>query len=228
MGTFYNPKIVTNGLVLLLDAANSKSYSGSGTTWTDLSGNGNNGTNANMTFETSNGGIFDFATNSVSTIPNSASLNSPVTELTIEALVNFDSNSADFIFEKGNVNSQYSLFSHGSDIVFRTFHDGDGNYDSLIQTKANANITNGVYHHIVGSYNGSTKKIYVDGIERHTKNKTGNLVTTSNGAAVGRFGGSSSGYFFDGKIAFVRVYSIGLTQDQVKQNFEAIRGRFGL
>ena len=227
MGLHHSPNIITNGLLLLLDAANSKSYPGSGTTWTDLSGNGNNGTNANMTFESLNGGIFNFATNSVSTIANSTSLN-PTSQLTIEALVKFNGNSQDFIFEKGNVNTQYSLFSHGTDIVFRTYHNGDGNYDSLIQTKAIANITNGVYHHIVGSYNGSTKKIYVDGIERHTKNKTGNLVTTSNGAAVGRFGGTSSGYFFDGKIARVSVYSIGLTQDQVRQNFEAIKGRYGL
>ena len=44
MATRYSPAIVTSGLVLCLDAANRKSYPGSGTTWTDLSGNGNNGT----------------------------------------------------------------------------------------------------------------------------------------------------------------------------------------
>lgn len=227
MGLHHSPNIITNGLVLLLDAANSKSYPGSGTTWTDLSGNGNNGTNTNMTFESLNGGIFNFATNSVSTIANSTSLN-PTSQLTIEALVKFNGNSQDFIFEKGNVNSQYSLFSHSSDIVFRTYHDGDGTYNSLALTKANANITNGVYHHIVGSYNGSTKIIYVDGNSMGSSSKSGNLVTTTPGAAVGRFGGTSSGYFFDGKIARVSVYSIGLTQDQVRQNFEAIKGRYGL
>ena len=47
MGTFYNPKIITDGLLLCLDAANTKSYSGSGTTWTDLSGRNNNGTIVN-------------------------------------------------------------------------------------------------------------------------------------------------------------------------------------
>jgi hypothetical protein len=40
MGIAYNPRTITDGLVLCLDAANSKSYPGSGTTWTDLSGNG--------------------------------------------------------------------------------------------------------------------------------------------------------------------------------------------
>jgi hypothetical protein len=44
MGISYNPRTITDGLVLCLDAANPKSYPGSGTTWTDLSGNGNNGT----------------------------------------------------------------------------------------------------------------------------------------------------------------------------------------
>jgi hypothetical protein len=47
MAYFHSPTIVTNGLVLCLDSANTESYPGSGTTWTDLSGNGNNGTLVN-------------------------------------------------------------------------------------------------------------------------------------------------------------------------------------
>ena len=47
MGIAYNPRIVTDGLALALDAINTKSYPGSGTTWTDLSGLGNNGTLTN-------------------------------------------------------------------------------------------------------------------------------------------------------------------------------------
>ena len=227
MGLFHSPKIVTDGLVLALDAANPKSYPGSGTTWNDLSGKGNHGTNANMTFETDKGGVFDFNnSNSQSSIANSDSLN-PVSQLTLEAVVNFDGNSTDFIFEKGNVNSQYSIFSHGTDLVFRTVHDGDGSYDSLYAVKTQG-ITNGQYHHVLGSYNGSTKKTYIDGREVATKNKTGNLVTTTPGAAVGDFGGASTGYPFGGKIALVRVYNIGLTASQVKQNFESLKGRFGL
>ena len=66
------PKIVTDGLVLCLDAAIGKSYPGSGTSWTDLSGNGNNGTLQNTpTFNSANGGslIFD-AANDVVSLPN--------------------------------------------------------------------------------------------------------------------------------------------------------------
>jgi len=59
MGIAYNSSIVTSGLVLALDAANTKSYPGSGTTWTDLSGNGNNGTLQNSpTYDTNNLGSF--------------------------------------------------------------------------------------------------------------------------------------------------------------------------
>jgi len=59
---YYGPKIVTSGLVLCLDAANKRSYPGTGTTWTDLSGNSNNGTLINgPTFNAGNQGgiVFD-------------------------------------------------------------------------------------------------------------------------------------------------------------------------
>ena len=60
MATKYSPKIITNGLVLSLDAANNKSYPRSGTTWSDLSGNNNTGTLTNgPTFSDSNGGVID-------------------------------------------------------------------------------------------------------------------------------------------------------------------------
>jgi hypothetical protein len=67
----YSPKIVTDGLVLCLDAANNRSYPGSGTAWTDLSRGGNNGALTNgPTFNSANGGsiVFD-GTNDYVEIP---------------------------------------------------------------------------------------------------------------------------------------------------------------
>jgi hypothetical protein len=61
MSCFAGPSAVTSGLVLELDAANTKSYTGSGTTWTDLSGNGNNGVLTNgPTYSSLNGGYIVF------------------------------------------------------------------------------------------------------------------------------------------------------------------------
>jgi hypothetical protein len=228
MANLYGPRIVTDGLVLYLDAANNKSYPGSGTTWYDLSGNGNNGTNSNMTYVNDVQGAFSFNnSSSVSTIPNSSSLNL-TTGLTIEAWVNFDGNDTDFIFEKGNVNTQYSLFSSSADIIFRTYHVGDGNYHNVSVGVTTAGVSAGNWCHLVGSWNGAQKKIFVNGALKVTTSKANNLVTTTAGAAVGRFGGTSTGYYFGGDIAKVAIYSIGLNDSQVLNNYNALKGRFGL
>jgi hypothetical protein len=228
MGIAYNTSIVRNGLALYIDAANVKSYPGTGTTWSDLSGNGNNGTINGATYDSSNNGRFLFDnTNDVVTIPNSASLN-PTTGLTIASWVIFDADSQDFIFEKGNVNTQFSLFSHSTDIVFRTFHSGDTSYHTQGLSKSSVGVINGQWHNIVGSWNGTTKTIYVDGVLRNSVSKSGSLVTTTPGASVGRFGGTTAGYWFGGSISSVSVYNKGLSESEIQQNFEALRGRYGI
>ena len=58
MALRHSPKIVTDGLVLALDAANTRSYPGSGSTWFDLSGNNHNATLNSVTHSTVNGGVF--------------------------------------------------------------------------------------------------------------------------------------------------------------------------
>jgi hypothetical protein len=200
-----------------------------GTVWTDLSGNGNVGTLVNgVGYNSSNGGSLSFdGINDVVTIPNSASLN-PTTGLTIASWVIFDANSQDFIFEKGNVNTQFSLFSHSTDIVFRTLHSEDALYHTQNPSKLSVGVINGQWHNIVGSWNGTTKTIYVDGVLRNSVSKSGNLVTTTPGASVGRFGGTSNGYWFGGSISSVSVYNKGLTAAEIQQNFEAMRGRYGI
>ena len=227
MATSYSPKIITDGLVLCLDAGDRKSYSGSGSTWTDRSGNGNHGTLQNGTgFSSNNGGYLTFDnSNDRVEISNSDSLN-PTDELTIEAWVNFDANSPDFIFEKGAVNTQWSLFSHGADIMFRTFHEPDSGYTSTSVTKSNY-ITNGQWHHIVGSWDGANKRIYIDSYLTRTAAKSGSLKTSTATAAVGSFGTSAS-YPFGGKIAKVNIYNKGLTASEVLRNYNATKGRFGL
>jgi len=161
------------------------------------------------------------------TMPNSSVFNH-TSELSIEAWVKFDGNSEDFIFEKGNVNTQYSLFSHGSDIVFRTIHAGVSGYQTLSPSKTTAGITNGQWHHIVGSWDGSTKRIYVDGVDKASVSKSGALTTNSNGAAIGSFGGTSSGYYFGGDIAIVKIYNKGLSATEVKQNYNSHKNRFDI
>jgi len=110
--------------------------------------------------------------------------------------------------------------------VFRTFHAGDSSYQTQGPTKSAVGVSNGVWHHIVGSWDGSTKRIYVDGVEKNGVSKTGALTTNSNGAAIGSFGGTSSGYYFGGEIAIVKIYDKGLSASEVKQNYNAYKNRF--
>jgi hypothetical protein len=87
MGVYAGPEINESGLVLCLDAGNTKSYPGSGTTWTDLSGNGNTGTLVNgPTYSSANGGsiVFDGSNDYIQTNFN-YSLTSSNTEFTCAA-----------------------------------------------------------------------------------------------------------------------------------------------
>jgi hypothetical protein len=83
MGIAYNSRVVVEGLVLALDAGNLKSYPGTGTTWTDLSGNGNNGTLTNMdggNLNSANGGSFTFdGSNEYTQLPTTTLLRASAT-----------------------------------------------------------------------------------------------------------------------------------------------------
>ena len=224
---FYGGNIVTSGLTFATDAGNLVSYEPGSNSIYSLTDSSLEGTLLNGTgWNSANGGYWEFDdSDDKITIPNNAAFNH-TSQLTIEAWARFDGNSNDFIFEKGNVNTQYSLFSHGTDIVFRTYHAGDGGYDTQSPSKTSVGIVNGQWHHIVGSWDGSTKRIYIDGVEKNSKSKSGALTTTSQGAAIGAFGGTSSGYYFGGDIAVVRIYNKGLSTSEVLQNFNAQKARF--
>jgi len=88
MATEGGPKIVTDGLVLHLDAANPKSYPGSGTVWKDLSGNGNDGTlvNGPMFDNGNNGSIVFDGVNDYITLP-AIDTHSSTTRFTVEGIV---------------------------------------------------------------------------------------------------------------------------------------------
>lgn len=222
MGLGHSPSVVTDGMILYFDAANTKCYSGSGTTANDL-----------VTDDTLSmlGGVtkvddyfaFD-GSDDVITIPHDSRFNVS-SGVSIEAVVWFDSNSNDFIFEKGNVNTQYSLFSPGDDIVFRTHH---GSLNSLSFSKSTAGIVNGEWVHIVGSWDGTTKRLYVNTNLVGSNSESRAISTSTQASSIGRFGGTTTGYYFDGRISRVAVYNRGITTDEVAQNFAAVRGRYGL
>jgi hypothetical protein len=220
-------KIVTDGLVLALDAADKNSYPGSGTTWRDLSNNNITGSLINSpTFNTSNGGNFGFVTDDYVIIPEKSDLNTQTPSVEVW----FKTNSLDqsgFWFEKGNVNTQYSLFQEGTTIVWRQCTPFlQSQYTSVLNY--NINTTN--WFQVVGTFVSGDRRLYINGILVNSDTQTGTIATNANGMSIGVYGGfnGSRGYFYNGNIAIVRVYNRALPSSEVLQNYNAQKSRFNL
>ena len=122
-------------------------------------------------------------------IPYDNSFN--VTNLTIEAWVysgNFTQSG--FIFEKGPLNTQYSLYFASTVLTFRSKHSGTEN--DLGINSSSAGITSNIWHHLAASYDGTTKKIFADGSLVASTALSSALSTNNSGSIIGAYGGSGS------------------------------------
>lgn len=145
-------------------------------------------------------------------------------ELTISAWVyssNFNQNG--FIFEKGPVNSQYALFFEGSSINFRTYPTGNSGYDNFYNNSSAMGITNNAWHFITATYDGTYKRLYVDGVLKASQPYTKSLRTGQVGQIIGAYGGSGShSYYFNGNIDEVRVWDHARTQFEIVENMSRV------
>jgi hypothetical protein len=236
----HNPSIVLNGLVLYLDAANIKSYPGSGTTWTDLSGRGNTGTLVNTpTYSGSNGGSLSFNYTDLEYVSfsNSSSLQF-LNRLpyTLEAWVyptrNPGANNYTGIFDRedSSVGSRdgYDLLflgSSGTDTTFYIERFTTGAQTSIGGVVLNQSVSVNNWHHIVGTYDGTTLSLYRNGSSAGTPGTTtGNITNSSKTLTLGVRGGQ----YFDGRISNAKIYNRALSAAEVSQNFNALRGRYGI
>lgn len=231
--------IVRNGLVLDLDAAQPLSYGGTGTTWVDLSGNGNNGTLVNTpTYNTGNNGYFDFDHNQFENVTfSSASTLQFLNRLpyTLEAWVyptrNPGANNWTGIFDRedASIGSRdgYNLYFLGSattDTFFTTERFVAGTNNPTFVT-LNQSVSVNAWQHIVATYDGTTLTLYRNGSSVGTPaTSTGNITNTSKTLTIGVRGGNH----FGGRIANAKIYSTSLTSTQILQNYNALRHRFGL
>ena len=218
-------KIVTDGLVLALDAADKNSYPGSGTTWSDRAGTNNNTLTNGPTFSSSNGGsiVFD-GTNDYSTAPNNTLLDNQTITMESWNYPAFVFQSG-FLFEKGAVNTQYSNFYNGDGtFYFRTI--GLSNQDTTFY--APSYISANTWNHIVCTYGAGVKTIYLNTVQiAQVTGITGTISTNTTGLYIGAYGPGSS-YFFNGRIAISRVYNRALSSVEVLQNYNAQKSRFNL
>lgn len=223
----HSPQIVTGGLVLCLDAANRKSYPGSGTVWNELSNNMSAELVNSPTFNSQNNGFFQFVTDDFARIANNTALDTqtPTVEVWIKTNA---TNQNGFWFEKGTVNTQYSLFQEGSVILWRQ-RLTSGTLTSLSTTTANF-INTSNWFQVVGTFVSGSRRLYINGTLVNSDTLSGTIATNSGGMSVGVFGGfsGSRGYQYNGNLSVCRVYNRALTAQEILQNYNALKGRFDL
>jgi hypothetical protein len=224
MSIYSGPNKNTSGLVFCFDAANIKSYPGSGSVVSNIISKVAGETINNPTFSTD--GFFSFATNTIMRFPEDSSLNTQTVSVEVFLRTN-NLNQNGFWFEKGNVNTQYALFQQGGNILWRANTGSVVNLVSLVT----ANFLNTAdWFHIVATFVSGNQYMYINGNQVGSGTIIGTLATNTNGMSVGVYGGfnGSRSYYYDGDIAVVRVYNRVLNADEVKQNFNALKGRFRL
>jgi hypothetical protein len=234
MATFYSPKIVTDGLVLCLDAGNNKSYPSSGTAWNDLSGNNNNGTLTNgPTFNSANGGsiVFDGTDDEVTT---TTQFTNPQI-FTIAAwfktsvasgkkIIGFESNQTG----TGTSNYDRQIWIGTDGKLYFGLYDG-----GLIIAVSSSTYNDNNWHYVVATYGGegTTMRLYVDGSSVATASATSAFTYNGwwriGGYKITGWTNGSDGYF-TGSIGVSHVYNRGITAVEILQNYNANKGRFGL
>ena len=225
MATNYNPSIVTDGLVLCLDAANTKSYSGSGTTWTDISGEGHDGTLTNgPTFSSNYGGniVLDGSNDFVTGVHNSE-LNLR-NDVTVECWFRRTGGRSTWvrIFGKGNSsNRTYGLWYHVNSNYFLYQRYGPSSFN-IMPSKSVASNT---WYHMVGTSSGSNHTLYLNGVNVGTASNSSTFHSSTDPYRVG-YGNIHLSHI--GDVSNCRIYNRGLSEAEVKQNYNAHKGRFGL
>jgi hypothetical protein len=225
MGFYRGPNIVTNGLVLALDAGNTKSYPGSGTTWLDKSGNKYNGTLTNgPTFSSTNGGslVFDGVDDyiAVNTTPN---LTNP---LTICAFVNTSvvTGSNQVIYgPSANGSDNWLSVSSNKVQIYATQASDVNNFAITGTTTIEANK----WYHITGIVNNNVTSIYINGVFEVAS--SAQAFTAGGWNSTARIGQRATGQFpFNGRIASIHGYNRALSAQEVLQNYNATKSRFNL
>jgi len=222
MSLGHNPSVVTTGLILCLDAANLRSYPGSGTNWLDAMGSTTKGTLTNgPTYSSTNGGglIFDGIDDYVEL--NTNNIVTGTNPFTVECWYNLVSGSYGELF--GNYGTGYS--TNYLWVATLGFYINGNCYVPNYAT-----VTQGIHCITCTRDPAGNCTTYLDGVSVATATLTGSIPAGPNfrmGADTNTSGGVGPEQL-NGRIYNLKVYNVVLTAAQVSQNFNAMRGRFGI
>jgi hypothetical protein len=221
------PPYITQNLMLFLDAANPASYSGSGSTWNDLSGNGYNATLINSpTYNSS--GFFSFngsnQTASIATNPNIYGV------ISCEIWVYMNNiTSSPCLLHKGG---HYTLQISGTNTYYWA-DSSNYSYANYGNRTATGIGSTGVWKQIVTTKDSSnTVRVYVNGSLLDTRTSFGDVITNNTTTLwiVGYSDTTSTptSALLNGNVAMCRIYNRELTQQEITINFNSERSRFGI
>jgi len=237
MATNYSPEIVANDLEILLDAGTATSYPGSGTAWSDISGNEKDYT---ITFDTGGGFSSDYGgyiyfgaagTGSGATYAdaNYSIFNDATTTATMSFWLRkqaVSSNASDlFTMDRDDANGVRIFMQPGSSgvVTFGT----NAQSDNLV---SGTTLYMDIWYHVVCTLASTAKKIYINGVLDASNTVSATTISRSGSSEdnLGNLSGLGDGYQFKGDFASVIFYRRALSAAEVKQNFNAHRSRFGL
>jgi hypothetical protein len=228
MGTSYNPKIVTNGLVLNLDAGNWKSYSGTGTSWTGLAGNKAVGVMTSCTFSSGNQGSIAFdGTSSSVYYPSNSAYSFGTGNFTIESLIAINSATSfkpiaqnDAVGTSQNDKWWLGYYATNGGLTLGRHFTATNSYCAWTPTS-------GQWYHVAAVRSSNLMYFYINGISLAVTNQSSmsGISYSQNGLSIGAM---STPYYLNGNIANFRMYNTALNANQIVQNYNATKGRFGL
>ncbi len=226
------PNIVKEGLVLYLDAASGTSYSpyNSGTTWRDISGNNSSGSLVNgPVYSTANGGSFTFdGTNDYAILARPSQIiasgsisislwarwtSTGTTISTIQALVDNNHSSSPvqgfYIQDRPDLNKKLTFSVTPLTVVTSSFQVGDG-----------------TWRHITATHSPGISRLYVNGTLDGFFNEP-NMAIVQPNISIG-YWQFTPGRYLNGSIPTIQIYNRALLAEEVLQNYNATKGRFGL
>lgn len=229
MSLGHGASVVRDGLVLHLDAANPKSYPGTGTTYTDLSIKGNNGTLINgVGYSTNNSGcfVFDGVNDTIDCGPV-PEIGASLTGLTVSAWVYSTSASTRCILENGTLYTTNTFYLFQENSSYFTFEVYGGAYDAVFASYVYQLNT---WYNLVGVWSSNNRvDLYTNGVLT-SGTRIGQVRSSVINGNTNLFVGTRAGtsYPFSGSIGDVKLYNRALSAAEIKQNFEALRGRYGV
>ena len=220
---FTGAPVVDTGLQLWLDAAQTTSYPGSGATWTDLSGAGNNGTlTASPSFSsTTNGGTLTFNGSSqyATTTLSSATISDGTLSAWCYPITSPNAANFDGIID-GDLAGSY-----GTGIGIN-----NGTYQAILNnqfwTTIGQNVTLNQWVMVSMTFTATTALFYLNGVQVAILSYTRGAVSPGTNYLIGK--SAANARYFNGGIATAMIYNRALTADEILSNFNALRGRYGI